>query len=104
MKILLTHMPQMRANYYGDRALAALGSLGDLQLHEADAALEPDQLVAAAQGVDLIIADRLTTVPAPVFAGLPTLKAVLRSAVDIRNIDVDAASAAGVLEIGRAHV
>ena len=97
MKILLTHTPQMRANYYGEPALAKLRRLGDVQLHERAEALQPDQLLLAARDADLIIADRLTTAPAAVFAGLPALKVLLRSAVDIRNIDVDAASAAGVL-------
>ena len=35
--------------------------------------------------------------PAGVFAGLPGLQVVMRSAIDIRNIDVAAASQAGVL-------
>ena len=47
--------------------------------------------------MDFIIADRSTPVPAEVFASLPGLKVVMRSAIDIRNIDVAAASQAGVL-------
>ena len=97
MNILLTHTPQMRANYYGARALAELGQLGRVRLHESGEALDPPSLMAAAQGIDLIIADRLTTGPASIFSALPTLKAFLRSAVDIRNVDVPAASAAGIL-------
>ena len=46
---------------------------------------------------DLIIADRATAVPAEVFNALPALKVVMRSAIDIRNIDQAAASKAGVL-------
>jgi D-3-phosphoglycerate dehydrogenase / 2-oxoglutarate reductase len=45
----------------------------------------------------VIVADRLTTGPAAIFAVLPNLKAFVRCAVDIRNVDVTAASAAGVL-------
>jgi len=97
MKILLTHNPDMRARYYGERALAGLRAMAEVVLHERGDALQPAQLVAAAQGVDLIVSDRLTTAPAEVFAGLPRLKAFLRCAVDIRNVDVPAASAAGVL-------
>ena len=97
MRILLTHTPDMRANYYGDRALAGLRKLGDVRLHEAPTALMSSDLIAAARGVDFIIADRLTTGPAEIFAALPDLKVFLRCAVDIRNIDVAAASAAGVL-------
>ena len=97
MRILLTHTPDMRANYYGERALAGLRKLGEVQLHEGADALAPSGLVTAARGMDFIIADRLTAGPAEVFAALPELKAVLRCAVDIRNIDVAAASAAGIL-------
>ena len=57
----------------------------------------PQGVIAAARDADFIIADRSTAVPAEIFAGLPGLKAVMRSAVDIRNIDVAAASQAGVL-------
>jgi D-3-phosphoglycerate dehydrogenase len=54
-------------------------------------------VIAAARDVDFIIADRATAMPGETFAGLPRLKAVMRSAIDIRNIDVAAASQAGVL-------
>ena len=43
------------------------------------------------------MADRLTAGPGEIFPALPNLRAFVRCAVDIRNIDVDAASAAGVL-------
>ena len=97
MRILLTHTPDMRTNYYGERALAGLRDLGDVRLHEDATALAPPALIAAARGMDLIITDRLTMGPAEVFAALADLKVFLRCAVDIRNIDVAAASAAGVL-------
>jgi len=97
MKILLTHTPHMRDNYYGARALAGLQSLGEVRLHQGSAALDGAALIAAAQGCDLIVADRATALPALVFDGLPSLKAALRCAVDIRNIDVAAASSHGVL-------
>src|SRR5579859_302172 len=97
LKLLLTHTPEMRRQYYGERALAALRNLVEVRLHEGDEALSPADLVAAARDVDLILADRLTTGPGEIFAQLPALKAILRCAVDIRDIDVEAASAAGVL-------
>ena len=97
MKILLTHTPHMRHNYYGARALAGLQSLGEVRLHQGSAALEAPALIAAAQDCDFIVADRATALPAPVFAALPSLKAALRCAVDIRNIDAAAASSHGVL-------
>jgi D-3-phosphoglycerate dehydrogenase len=96
-KILLTHTLQMRQKYYGERALAGLRAQAEVKLHDGHDALSPGELVAAARDVDVIIADRLTTGPAEVFAHLPALKAFLRCAVDIRNINVAAASVAGVL-------
>lgn len=97
MKILLTHTPHMRDNYYGPRALAGLSALGEVVLHQGSETLEGQTLVAAAQGCDLIVADRATALPAPIFDALPSLKAALRCAVDIRNIDVAAASSHGIL-------
>jgi len=97
VRLLLSHVPRARAQYYGARALARLHELVEVVLHEGDAPLDPPGLIAAAREVDLIIADRATPVPGEVFSSLPRLKAVMRSAIDIRNIDVAAASDAGVL-------
>ena len=95
--ILLTHTPAMRRNYYGEAALAGLRALGDVRLHEAGAPLDPAGLTATASGATVIVADRMTEAPAAVFAALPRLSAFVRVAVDIRNVDVAAATAAGVL-------
>ena len=97
MRLLLTHVPLARRQYYGARALARLQELVEVALHEGDVPLDPRSLIAAAKDVDLIIADRATAVPGEVFANLPKLKVVMRSAIDIRNIDQAAASKAGVL-------
>ena len=48
MKILLTHTPHMRDNYYGARALAGLQALGDVVLHQGRETLEGPALIAAA--------------------------------------------------------
>ena len=97
MKVLLTHTPQSRAQYYGARALAGLQGLAEVKLHEAGDALDAAGLIAAAHEVDIIVADRLTAGPSEIFPKLPNLRAFVRCAVDIRNIDVQAASVAGVL-------
>jgi D-3-phosphoglycerate dehydrogenase / 2-oxoglutarate reductase len=97
VKVLLTHTPQTRAQYYGERSLAGLQAVAEVKLHQADAALDAIGLIAAADDVDIIVADRLTAGPSEIFPRLPKLRAFVRCAVDIRNIDVDAASAAGVL-------
>jgi len=95
--IFLAHTPAMRRNYYGEQALAGLRQLGPVRLHDGDAPLDARQLVAAASGARVIVADRMTAGPASVFAGLPQLSAFVRVAVDISTIDVPAASEAGVL-------
>ena len=58
----------MRANYYGDPALAELRKLAEVELHEADDALTPSQLVAAGRNADVIVADRMTTGPSELFS------------------------------------
>ncbi len=97
MKVLLTHTPQARAQYYGERSLSGLQAIADVKLHQADAALDAIGLIAAARDVDIVVADRLTAGPSEIFPRLPKLRAFVRCAVDIRNIDVDAASAVGIL-------
>ncbi len=98
MRILLTHTPHMLANYYGDRALAALRRHGDVRLNGSGRTLDDAAaLIAAAGDADIIVADRTVPVTAPVFAALPGLIAVCRVAVDISTIDVAAASRHGVL-------
>jgi D-3-phosphoglycerate dehydrogenase len=97
LKVLLTHPPQARRQYYGDRSLSGLRQLADVILHEADDALDAAGLVKAAQDVDIIVADRLTEGRGEIFPHLPRLRAFVRCAVDIRNVDVEAASAVGVL-------
>src|SRR5712671_5831967 len=97
MKVLLTHTPQSRAQYYGERSLGGLRAIAQVKLHESNDALDAAGLIEAADDVDIIVADRLTAGPGAIFPALPNLRAFVRCAVDIRNIDVDAASAAGVL-------
>lgn len=97
MKILLTHSPEALANYYGARALAGLKAVAEVKLNQGKASLEGEALIAAAQDCELIVSYRQSPGPAAVFERLPKLKAFLRCAIDIRNVDVAAASKAGVL-------
>ena len=96
-RVLLTHPPQARQQYYGERSLRGLQAVAEVVLHEGADALDPAGLIEAAGDVDIIVADRLTEGPGEIFARLPHLRAFVRCAVDIRNVDVAAASAAGVL-------
>nr|WP_249141941.1 NAD(P)-dependent oxidoreductase [Bradyrhizobium diazoefficiens] len=87
----------MRQNYYGDRSLNGLRAIAEVILHEGDQALDSAGLVRAAAEADIIVADRMTEGRGEIFAQLPHLRAFVRCAVDIRNVDVEAASQAGVL-------
>ena len=96
-RIVLSHSPEALANYYGERALAGLRSLGEVKMNSKPRSLEGEELIAAAADCDLIVSYRQSPGPAAVFERLPKLIAFLRCAIDIRNIDVDAASRAGIL-------
>ena len=95
--VFLTHTPDMLANYYGERALAALRELAPVKLNETAKVLDAPALAQAARGCDIIISDRQTAGPTEFFPRVPDLVAFLRVAVDIRNIDTAAASAQGIL-------
>jgi D-3-phosphoglycerate dehydrogenase len=95
--LLLTHTPEMLRNYYGVRALAEMRAMADVRLNTSDVVLDADALIKLAAGCDVVVSDRQTAGPAAVFEQLPDLAAFLRVAVDIRNVDVAAASRAGVL-------
>ncbi|MHA1566234.1 MAG: NAD(P)-dependent oxidoreductase [Alphaproteobacteria bacterium] len=96
-RIFLTHDPHACENYYGAAALAALGQLGDLRLNPDTQPLSSARLIAAAQDAEIIVSFRTTPGEAALFENAPDLVAFLRCAVDIRNVDVDAASANGIL-------
>jgi D-3-phosphoglycerate dehydrogenase / 2-oxoglutarate reductase len=97
VNILLTHSPEALELYYGPTALAGLRKLGEVRLHEGKEPLEGEALIRAAADCDLIVSYRQSPGPAALFERLPKLKAFVRCAIDIRNIDVAAASRAGVL-------
>ena len=97
VRVFLTHTPEMRANYYGERALAALRAVAEVKLNPFGRVLGAADVIELAKDCDIIISDRQTPGEAAVFASLPDLCVFERVAVDIRNIDVAAASRAGVL-------
>jgi len=95
--IFLTHDDDSRRNYYGARALEALRQLGTVRLNETGTPLATDALIDAAAGCEIILSDRATPGEAGLFRNAADLVAFLRCAVDIRTVDVAAASQAGVL-------
>jgi D-3-phosphoglycerate dehydrogenase len=96
-RILLTHSPEAQRLYYGPRALAGLQALGEVIQNPAETPLEGESLIAAAADCALIVSYRQSPAPAALFERLPRLSAFLRCAIDIRNVDVAAASRVGVL-------
>jgi len=96
-KVFLTHIPEMLENYYGERAVAALAAMAEVVINPTGRVLDADGLALEARGCEIIVSDRQTPGPAAFFDQAPDLVAFLRCAVDIRNIDVEAASRNGVL-------
>lgn len=96
MRVFLTHNPEDRDAYFG-RALPELQTLADVVFNPLQRDLATDELITAAKNCDVIVSHRSTHGPSAVFESLPALVAFLRCAVDISDVDVAAASAAGVL-------
>jgi D-3-phosphoglycerate dehydrogenase len=95
--VLITHTPTALANYFGPRAVAALEAVATVRRNPGNLPLDAAALIAAGRDCDVIIADRQTEGGGDVFRSLPQLVAFARCAVDIRNIDVAAASQQGIL-------
>lgn len=93
----MTHPRARLATYFGERALSELRQVADVRLNSADEDLAGSALTDAARDCAVIIAYRQTPVDVAVLVELPALHAVVRCAVDIRTIDVAAASAHGIL-------
>lgn len=97
VRVFLTHSPDMLANYYGERALAELRAVAEVRLNPHGRVITAPELIEAAIGCEIVISDRQTPGEGAVFDSLPDLVVFERVAVDIRNIDVEAASRNGVL-------
>ena len=96
-RVFLTHEPEMLRNYYGARAVAALREVAEVVVNPTGRVLDAAALVREAQGCEIVVSDRQTPGFAAFFEGAPDLVAFLRCAVDIRNVDVAAASRHGIL-------
>lgn len=95
--VFVTHPQDKLAQYFGERATRALEAIAEVRFNPEARELTTPELVAAAQGCDALIAYRQTPGPELLFRALPQLAAFVRCAVDIRTVDVAAASAHGVL-------
>ena len=96
MRVFLTHNAEDREAYYG-RALPHLAEIAEVVLNPTGLDLTTAELIDAAADCDVIVAHRSTPGEAALFEQLPNVVAFLRCAVDTSTIDVDAASANGVL-------
>ena len=92
MRVLLTHNRDLLKNFYSPRAVDLLRDTVDLRMNDTDEPLTGEALVTAARGCQAIISDRLAAGPRELLEQLRDVKVFIRCAVDIRNIDVDAAS------------
>jgi D-3-phosphoglycerate dehydrogenase len=97
VRIFLSHGASMRRNFYGEKALAGLRAVGEVTLNPHDRPLTMQELTEGCRGHQIIISDRHTPGEAVLFDNAPDLVAFSRVAVDIRNVDREAASRNGIL-------
>ena len=95
--VYLSHPSDKLDHYFGARATEALRSLVEVRFNREPRELSTAELVADARGCDYLIAYRQTAGPESLFRDWPELRAFIRCAMDIRTVDVAAASAHGVL-------
>ena len=95
--VFVSHPTSKLPQYFGSRASAALEALATVRYNPHDRELDNAEIAAIAHDCAFVISYRQTAADAALFAALPQLAAFLRCAIDIRNIDVDAASGHGVL-------
>ena len=95
--VLVTHPREKLDQYFGQSAISALRTFSTVRFNPEARDLSTEELITLGADCDVIIAYRQTPGTASLFRGLPRLSAFMRCAVDIRTIDVDAASAQGIL-------
>ena len=95
--MFLSHAPDALANFYGQRAVRELEAFAEVRINDSGQVLTTEGLLAGAKGCDVVVLDRNTPADAAFFTGCAGIASVHRCAVDIRTIDVAAASETGVL-------
>jgi D-3-phosphoglycerate dehydrogenase len=97
VSVFVSHPPDKLDTYFGAKATEALAAIATIRFNDAPGDASLPDLIAAARGCDALIAYRQTAAPEALFRDLPEMFAFIRCAVDIRTVDVAAASAHGVL-------
>ncbi len=97
MKVFVSHPQSRLAHYYGSRATLALQAIAEVRFNPGDTDLSSAQVATKARDCDVVIAYRQTVGDEALFEAMPRLVAFVRNAIDIRTVDVAAASRHGVL-------
>ena len=97
LRVFLAYTESELERYYSDDALQVLQRHAQVVHNTTGRVLDGVELAEAAAGCHVVIAHRSVSGTDAAFARMPNLIAFLRCAVDISTIDVDAASAHGIL-------
>ena len=95
-RVFLTHSSEDLDAYYG-RARPELEAIAEVVVNPTGRNLTTDELIEEARDCDVIVSHRSTPGDRALFERSGSLLAFLRCAVDISDVDVEAASEAGVL-------
>lgn len=95
--VFVSHPQSKLAHYFGERASNALRVFAQVRFNPEDRDLSSHEIAELARDCDAIVSYRQTVGDEALFAALPKLQAFVRCAIDIRNIDLAAASRHGVL-------
>lgn len=96
-RIFLTYPPSATATWYGEKNLSELAELGELVLRSTEDDLTQQDVLELSKGCDIIISDKPTAGSEALFRENKNLVAFLRCAMDVKSIDIEAASKHGVL-------
>jgi D-3-phosphoglycerate dehydrogenase / 2-oxoglutarate reductase len=97
--ILVAYPPSRRELQLPNDAVACLERLGNVRLLSRSADEDPAAWVAEAEGCQIVVSERIIPARREAFTRLPDLTAFIRGALDVRNVDVAAASEHGVLVV-----
>ena len=82
---------------FGGENLAALHEMGTVVFNRETRAHTTAEMIEAARGCEIVVADRLTAGAGGFFDNAPDLVAFVKTVTDLKNLDLEAASRNGVL-------